>query len=170
MSGVKPHLKCLHWSLHIRRILYGRLWHHFLALALSDELMSNLLPVFVLPLLGLRSGVKPHLTLLALVIPYPGNHKVRYDIVFSYGTLYINKKKKLLPLFFADFKGWFWGESPTPNLPAIHFRDTYGTSNQPMGSNILALLTWITVLGSRSNGRARFWAKINRVWYNFSKL
>ncbi len=32
----------------------------------------------------------------------------------------------------------------------IHFRDTDGTSNQPMGSNRLALLTWITVLGSRS--------------------
>ena len=43
------------------------------------------------------------------------------------------------------------GWKPHPNLPSIHFRDTDGTSNQPIGSNILALLTWITVLGSRSN-------------------
>ena len=98
---------------------------------------------------GLLSGVKPHLKWRALVIPYSGNPKVRYDIVFSFGPFYINKNHFFTAVF-ADFKGWFWGESPTPNLPAIHFRDTDGTSNQPMGSNILALLTWITVLGSRS--------------------
>ena len=39
--------------------------------------------------------------------------------------------------------------------PAIHFRDTDGKSNQPMESNLLALLTWITVLGSRSSGENR---------------
>ena len=55
----------------------------FLALALSHKLMSILLPIFLLPLLGLLSGVKPHLNLLALVIPYSGYPKVRYDIVFS---------------------------------------------------------------------------------------
>ena len=77
----------------------------FLALALSDKLMSILLPIFVLPLLGLLSGVKPHIKLLALVNPYSGNPKVRYGIVFSLGPFYINKKTILLPLFFADFKG-----------------------------------------------------------------
>ena len=54
-----------------------------LASALSDKLMSILLPIFVLPLLGLLSGVKPHLKLLAFVIPYSGNPKVRYGIVLA---------------------------------------------------------------------------------------
>ena len=53
------------------------------ALALLHKLMSILLPIFALPLLGLLSGVEPHLELLALVIPYSGNPKVRYDIVFT---------------------------------------------------------------------------------------
>ena len=60
----------------------------FLALALSNKLMSIVLPIFVLPLLGLLSGVKPHLKLLALVIPYSVNPKVRYDIVFSLVPFY----------------------------------------------------------------------------------
>ena len=55
----------------------------FLALAHSHKLMSILLPIFVLPLLGLLSGVKPHLKLLAFVIPYSGNPKVRYGIVLA---------------------------------------------------------------------------------------
>ena len=42
------------------------------------------------------------------------------------------------------------GQVASSNEHYIHFRDTDGTSNQPMGSNLLALLTWITVLGSRS--------------------
>ena len=50
----------------------------FLALALLHKLMSILLPIFVLPLLGLLSGVKTHLKILALVIPYSGNPM--YDI------------------------------------------------------------------------------------------
>ena len=41
-------------------------------------------------------------------------------------------------------------EVASSNDHYIHFRDTDGTWNQPMGSNLLALLTWITVLGSRS--------------------
>ena len=41
-------------------------------------------------------------------------------------------------------------EVASSNEHYIHFWDTDGTSNQPMGSNLLALLTWITVLGSRS--------------------
>ena len=134
----------------------------FLALALLHKLMSIVLPIFVLPFLGLLSGVKPHLKLLALVIPYSGHVKVRYDIVFTLGPFYINKSQFCYPCFFADFNGWFGGERPTPNLSAIHFRDNDGTSNQPMGSNLLALLTWITVMGSRSNSSpcvlcASFW-------------
>ena len=57
----------------------------FLALALSDKLMLILLPIFVLPLLGFLSEVNPHIKLLALVIPYSGNPKVRYGIIFSFG-------------------------------------------------------------------------------------
>ena len=60
----------------------------FLALALLHKLMSILLPIFVLPLLGFLSGVKPHLKLLALVIPYSGNPKVRYYIVFRLGPFH----------------------------------------------------------------------------------
>ena len=41
-------------------------------------------------------------------------------------------------------------EVASSNEHYIHFRDTDGTSNQPMGSHLLALLTCITVLGSRS--------------------
>ena len=49
----------------------------FLALALLHKLMSFyfMLPIFLLPLLGLLSEVNPHLKLLALVIPYLRNHK-----------------------------------------------------------------------------------------------
>ena len=63
----------------------------FLALALLHKLMSMLLPIFILPLLGLLSGVKPRLTLLALGIPYSGNPKVRYYTVFGLGPFNINK-------------------------------------------------------------------------------
>ena len=44
----------------------------FLAFVLLNKLMSIVLPIFVLPLLGLLSGVKPRLKSLALVIPYFG--------------------------------------------------------------------------------------------------
>ena len=49
----------------------------FLALALLHKLMSFnfMLPIFVLPLLGMLSGVNPHFKLLALVIPYLRNHE-----------------------------------------------------------------------------------------------
>ena len=40
----------------------------FLALAVLHKLMKIVLPIFLSPLLGLLSGVKPRLTLLALVI------------------------------------------------------------------------------------------------------
>ena len=50
----------------------------FLALALLHKLMSILLPIFLLPHLGLLSGVKSHFKLLSLVFPYSENPKVRY--------------------------------------------------------------------------------------------
>ncbi len=47
----------------------------------------------VLPLLGLLAGVKPRMKLLALVIPYSWDTKVRYDPVFSLGPFNINKSQ-----------------------------------------------------------------------------
>ena len=82
---------CIGHSIFGEHCKVGRAMTLFLlALALFHKLMSVLLPMFVLPLLGLLSGVKPHLNLLALVIPYSGNPKgkVRYDIVFSLGFLH----------------------------------------------------------------------------------
>ena len=72
-----------------------------LALVLLHQLMSIVLPIFVLHLLGLLSGVKPHLKLLAFVISYP---KVRYYIVFSIDPFYISKSHFFI-LVFSDFKG-----------------------------------------------------------------
>ncbi len=148
-------------------------------------------PYVVTPF-GLLAGVKPRMKLLALAIPYYGNLKARYDTVFSLGPFNINKIPFVTPFgvavrgkasheiacivhfvlmepkwtnwhvfilgplninkssLFGYFKGWFWGESPTPNLPAIDFRDIDGYSNQPIGPNLLALLAWLTVLCSRS--------------------
>ena len=45
----------------------------------------------LLPLLGLLSGVMPHLQLLAFVIPYSGNTKALRDPGFGLDTFYINK-------------------------------------------------------------------------------
>ena len=84
----------------------------FLAFALSDKIMSILLPFFLLPLLGLLSGVKPHLKLLALVIPYSGNPRIRYDIVFSLGPCYINKNQFCYPCFLLTSKGDFGVKAP----------------------------------------------------------
>ena len=47
----------------------------------------------LLPLLGLLAGVKPRIKLRALVIPYSGDPKVRYDTVFSLGPFNINKSQ-----------------------------------------------------------------------------
>ena len=79
----------------------------FLALALLHKLMSIGLSVFELPLLGMLSGVKPHLKLLALVIPYSANPKVRYDIVFSLGPFYTNKSQFCYACFLPTSKGDF---------------------------------------------------------------
>ena len=84
----------------------------FLASALSDKLMSILLPICVLPLLGLLSGVKPHLKLLAFVIPYSGNPKERYVIVSSLGPFYINKNQFCYPCFLLTSKGDFGVKAP----------------------------------------------------------
>ena len=54
--------------------------------------------MFCYPILGLLSGVMPHLQFLALVIPYPGNTKVRCDPGFSLNTFYINKCNFCYPL------------------------------------------------------------------------
>ena len=66
-----------------------------------------MVPILVLPPLGLLSGVMPHLKLLALVIPYSGNPKVRYDIVVSLGPFYINKNHVCYPDFLLASKGDF---------------------------------------------------------------
>ena len=42
---------------------------------------------------------KPQLKLLASVIPYSGNAKVRYDIIFTLGPFYINKSQFCYPCF-----------------------------------------------------------------------
>ena len=76
------------------------------------SLMSMLLPIFVLPLLGLLSGVKAHLKLLALVSQYSGNPNVRYDIVFSLGPIYINKSQFCYPYFLLTSKGDFGVKAP----------------------------------------------------------
>ena len=69
--------------------------------------MSIMLPIFLLPILGLLSGAKPHLKWLALVIPYSGNPMVRYYIVFSLGPSYINKSQFCYPCFWLTSKGDF---------------------------------------------------------------
>ncbi len=135
LSGVKPHLKCLHWSFHIRRTPWGRLWHCFLAFALSNKLMSILLPIFCINPFGLLSVVKPHLKLLAFVIPYSGNPRVRYDIVFSLGSFYINKNQ-----FFYPFFCWLqrvnlgWKRHPKPASNPFsgywwHLKSTHGVKH-----------------------------------------
>ena len=86
-----------------------------LALALSHKLMSIVLPIFLLPLLGLLSGVKPHLKWLALVIAYSGNLQVRYDIVFSRAPFYINKNPKPAS---NPFSGYLW-----------HLKSTHGVKH-----------------------------------------
>ena len=45
----------------------------------------------LLPILGLLAGVKHRMKCLALVIPYSGDPKVRYDTVFSLVPFNINK-------------------------------------------------------------------------------
>ena len=43
--------------------------------------------------------------------------------------------------FLGTSKGDFGVKAPPPSLPAKHFRDIDGYSNQPTGSNLLALFT-----------------------------
>ena len=74
--------------------------------------MSFQLPFLVLPLLVMLSGVKPHLQLLALVTPYSGNPKVRYDIVLTLALFYINKTRFCCPYFFLTSKGDFGVKAP----------------------------------------------------------
>ena len=64
--------------------------------------------MFCYPILGLLSGVMPHLQLLAMVIPYSGNTKVRCDPGFSLNTFYIIKCNfcyPFLPLLGVSVRG-----------------------------------------------------------------
>ena len=62
-----------------------------LVLALLHKLMSILLRIVVLPLLGLLSGVKPRMKLLALSISYSWNPNEQLGNVFILGLLNVNK-------------------------------------------------------------------------------
>ena len=57
----------------------------------------------LLPLSGLLAGVKPRVKLLALVIPYSWNPKVRYDTVFTIGPFNINKSLFRCPYVVTSF-------------------------------------------------------------------
>ena len=57
----------------------------------------------LLPLFGLLAGVKPRMKLLALVIPYSGDPKVRYDTVVSFGPFNINKSQLPICLVVTPF-------------------------------------------------------------------
>ena len=52
-------------------------------LDLASVLLQKNKCMFCYPILWLLSGVMPHLQLLALVIPYSGNTKVRCDPVLA---------------------------------------------------------------------------------------
>ena len=71
----------------------------FFSLGVLAQINVNFVAHFCITLLGLMSGVKPRLTLLALVILYSANPKVRYDTVFSLGPF--NNK--------SPFHYPFWG-------------------------------------------------------------
>ena len=71
----------------------------FLALAPLYKLMSILSHIFVLPLLGLLSGVKPHLKIACIGYSVLGEPQGRYGIVFSLGPFYINKANFVVPVF-----------------------------------------------------------------------
>ena len=57
----------------------------------------------LLPRSGLLAGVKPRVKLFALVIPYSGNPKVRYDTVSSLGPFNINKSPFRCPYVVTPF-------------------------------------------------------------------
>ena len=58
---------------------------------------------FCYPLLGLLSGVTAHLKLIALVISYYGNPKIRCGTVFSIGHFNINKRQLRCPYVRTPF-------------------------------------------------------------------
>ena len=72
----------------------------------------------LLPLSGLLAGVKPRVKLLALAIPYSGNPKVRYDIVFSLGPFNINKSPFHSPML-LPLSGLLAGVKPRVKLLAL---------------------------------------------------
>ena len=62
VRGKKPHLKCLHWSFHIRRTL----WHCCLAFALSYKLISILLLIFCIARFWVAVRGKAFLTIACI--------------------------------------------------------------------------------------------------------
>ncbi len=69
-------------------------------LALTRFTQTNV--TFVIPLLGVLSGVKASLRLLSLVIPYSGT--LRYDMTLVLALLFLNKYMSIfLPLFISPF-------------------------------------------------------------------
>ena len=110
LSGVKATLRLLTFV-----IPYSRTLRYDMTLVLPLPFYINTCTFcypFLLPLLGLLSGVKPHLKLLALVIPYSGNPKVRYDLVISLGPFYINKSQFCYHCFLLTSKGDFGVKAP----------------------------------------------------------
>ena len=108
-SGVKPSLRYLYWSVRTRRNL-----RYAMSMILTYVLLHKYMPIVfntpLLPIFGLLSGVKPHLKLLALVIPYSGNPKVQYYIVFSLGPF--NIIKFCYPCFLLTSNGDFGVKAP----------------------------------------------------------
>ena len=75
----------------------------FLTLALLTQIKANFVAYMFLPLLGLLAGVMARMKLLALVIPYSGNPKIRCDTVFSLGPFNINKSQCRCPYVVTPF-------------------------------------------------------------------
>ncbi len=90
-------------------------------------------------ILGLLSGVIPHLQLLALVIPYSGNTEVRCDPGFSLDTFYINKCNFCYP--FLPLLGVLSGVKATIKLLPLVIPYS-GTLRYDM-TMVLALLFYI---------------------------
>ena len=67
------------------------------------KIHANCVAHMLLPLSGLLAGVIPREKLLALVIPYSGNPKVRYYTVFSFGPFNINKSPFRCPYVLNHF-------------------------------------------------------------------
>ena len=110
LSRANPHLMTALVILYLRK-------PYDMTLDLASVLFHKLKCMFRYPFLGLLSGVMPHLQLLALVIPYSGNTKVRCDHGFSLDTFYINKCNFCYP--FLPLLGVLSGVKP--HLKCLHW-------------------------------------------------